>query len=167
MSTSDGQAPYRHRHVVPLAVSFAGVYTSHVKPFSPACTHCQLPRGGEAGFLPISAGKASSYITYLHNALCTLYSSFMYEVVTTKVRLNERERKLAGFLFSLVLWFLTFRVFYTYPSLVFIKNLSLYSFQKFPSDWMVAWDLDFPPHKKTCLQTKIQWINIFSSLILR
>ena len=39
------------------SISLAGVY------LSPACKHCRLQRAGEGGFLPISAGEASSIIT--------------------------------------------------------------------------------------------------------
>ena len=45
------------------AVSLAGVYASPTKlALSPACKRCRLPWAGKAGFLPISAGKASRIV---------------------------------------------------------------------------------------------------------
>ena len=39
-------------------VSLTGVYKRHRRSrLSPACKRCRFPRAGEAGFLPISAGK--------------------------------------------------------------------------------------------------------------
>ena len=57
--------PYVHRHVVPSAVSLAGVNTRHRQSrLSTACKRCPLPRAGETGFLQISAEKVS-YNTYM------------------------------------------------------------------------------------------------------
>ena len=72
MSTSGGHAPYGRSHVVPSAVSLAGVYVS---PAKLACKRCRLPRAGKAGFLPISAGKASETITSTHASLSNPPSS--------------------------------------------------------------------------------------------
>ena len=49
MSTSGGHAPYGSRHVVPVAVSLAGVKRHRWSRFSPACTRCRLPWAGDIG----------------------------------------------------------------------------------------------------------------------
>ena len=59
MSTSGGHAPYGRCHVVPSVVSLAGVYVSLAKPVLAGVYALPAPTAGEAGFLPISAGKAS------------------------------------------------------------------------------------------------------------
>ena len=47
------------------AVSLAGVYTSLTKPaLAGVCKHCRLSQADEAGFLPISARKASYNIFF-------------------------------------------------------------------------------------------------------
>ena len=43
-------------------IILAGVYESPARRLSKACKRCPLPRAGEAGFLSISAGKASILI---------------------------------------------------------------------------------------------------------
>ena len=61
--------PYVRRHVVPSAVSLAGVNTRHRQSrLLTACKRCPLPRAGETGFLQISAGKASYNIMYVYSS---------------------------------------------------------------------------------------------------
>ena len=55
-TTVGGHTSYGRRHIVPSAVSLANVYAPLAKS---ACECGTLSQAREAGFLPISAGKAS------------------------------------------------------------------------------------------------------------
>ena len=67
MSTSCAHAPYGRRHVVPSAVSIAGVYASPAKLVIAGMYALLAPTVDEAGFLPISAGKASCRILFRYD----------------------------------------------------------------------------------------------------